>query len=742
MKGLNKSVSLLALAMASGAGPSYAQSTATQQTSQSSTTAEEDPQANTDGKLEEIVVTAQRRSEQLQRVPISITALTANTLSQAGVNDTQSLVAVTPGLQLTSNRTAVVPFLRGVGTSNVSPGDEGSTAIYVDGVLSPVAGANVFALNNVERVEVLRGPQGTLFGRNAVGGLINVITKDPSQQFGGNIELGYGNYETFIGSAYVTGGITPDVAADLSLYMNHQSKGWGRNSTLGIDTNRNREFAARSKVLWELGADTGVTLSGDYNHSLNDIGSTRQAIPGSLVTGGLRFRGTIYDNFGEIRSYGKKTQFGASAKVEHSLGVFKVQSTTAYRNYDIDAALDSDGYALNTTGIFTHEKTETFQQEIILNGSMGHIDFTTGVFYFFSHAKYRPFTTTSGVRAASNTVITADQVTNSYAGFAQATYNLTDTTRLTAGLRYTRDDRTLEATQVAGAGHTAPAGTVLARSDTLPASQTERSFGKLTWRGALDQQLTETVLAFASISRGFKSGVFALASPFAPSVDPETLDAYEAGIKADLFDRSLRVNISAFHYSYKNIQLSSLSAANAPLLVNAAAGKINGIDGDIVYVVPTNTGRLQLRASASYLDAQYSSFPAALVYTPLPAGGNAPSTRDASGNRFINSPKFTSSMGFDYETPLGDVGTLGLTATWSHNSGFFWDVGNRIREPSFDVVNGQISLATADDTWKIRLFAKNLFDEEYYLYVSPGSFGDTGAAAAPRTYGLAVSRTF
>jgi iron complex outermembrane recepter protein len=233
--------------------------------------AEQDP-----NQLEAIVVTAQRRSEQLQDVPISITAVTAATLERAGVDDTQALSMVTPGLQLTNVRAAVVPFLRGVGTANITAGDEGATAIYVDGILNPVAAANVFALNNVERVEVLRGPQGTLFGRNAVGGLINIITRDPSPRFKGNVEIGYGNYETLFGNAYVTGPLADNVAADLAFYGYHQGEGWGHNHFLDRDQNRNREFAVRSKVKIDLTPDTTLTLAGDYALANSDIGSTRQ----------------------------------------------------------------------------------------------------------------------------------------------------------------------------------------------------------------------------------------------------------------------------------------------------------------------------------------------------------------------------------------------------------------------------------------------------------------------------------
>jgi iron complex outermembrane receptor protein len=701
------------------------------------------------GELEEIMVTAQRRSEPLQRVPISITAVTAATLAKAGITDTQALAQVTPGLTLNAVRGAVTPFVRGVGTINVTAGDEGATAIYVDGILNPVAASNVFALNNVERVEVLRGPQGTLFGRNAVGGLINIITRDPSQDFGGNAEIGYANYNTVSGSAYVTGGLAHNVAADLAVYESHQGDGWGHNLNLGVDQNRNRETAARSKLLVELSDDTRVTLAGDFSRADSDIGSSRQGLPGTVVTGGQQFTGSIYDSRGEVPPLGHKKQYGTSVKIQHELtDAARLQSISAYRHYEVSSNLDADGSPVKVVEVHDRQIAKTFQQEILLTGEAARLDYTTGLFYFYSSATYDPVIVRSNTRAPNNISTVDTQTTNSYSGFAQGTYHLTDTTRVTGGLRYTRDERNIDGTITALAGFPAPAGTLLGSTTALPDSQTHRKFEKLTWRGVIDQQLGTNVLAYASISRGFKSGVFSTTAPTTPAVAPETLDAYEVGVKADLFDRSLRVNLAAFHYDYKNIQITTIAVTGAPVLLNAAAGKFDGIDGEIVYVAPISTGSLEFRSSFSALNTKYSSFPNAPFYTPIqtPAGvlvgGNIPSIGDATGNRTIQAPKFTSSLSTDYTIPISQAGTLGLTATWSYNSGFYWDPQNRVREPSFSLVNGQISFTSADEAWRVRFFGTNLFDKERYLYVSVGSQGDTGAPAAPRTYGIALSRNF
>lgn len=694
--------------------------------------------------LEAIVVTAQRRSERLQDVPISITAASAETLTRAGVTDTQSLAIVTPGLQLTSVRAAVVPFLRGVGTVNITAGDEGATAIYVDGILNPVSVANVFALNNIERIEVLRGPQGTLFGRNAVGGLINIITKDPSHTTQGSLEMGVANYETIFGNGYVTGGLAEGVAADLSVYTSYQNQGWGRNLYLDVDQYYNREVAIRSKVAVELGPDVTATVAVDYSLGNSDIGSSRQPLPGTLSVGGIAPVGTIYDSAGEVPPVGEKEQYGASLKIEWGIGDLQLQSTSAYRNYEVDSNLDSDGTPLKAFDVRETTLAETFQQELLLNGTEGPVDFTVGAFYFYSMAEYHPIFINSVVSPANNFALDDSMETKSYAAFGQLTLNVTDALRLTGGLRYTHDERQVKGTITSTEGFPTPPGpgVVIADTDSLPESQTDRSWGELTWRGVVDYSFTDDVMAYASISRGFKSGVFSLTAPTGPAVDPEILDAYEVGFKADLFDNSLRLNLAAFYYDYKNIQVTSIGPSGVPILLNAAAGEFKGVDGEIVYVAPLADGDLQIRGSFSFLDGRYESYPGALFYTPLPGGGNRPSVGDATGNTTTQSPEFTSSLSFDYSRALDNGGIAAVTATWAYNDGFFWEPENRVREPSYNVVNGQLSYSFPDGLWKVRAFVRNMFDKERYIYVSIGANGDTGAPAEPRTYGLAVTRTF
>ena len=247
----------------------------------------------------------------------------------------------------------------------------------------------------------------------------------------------------------------------------------------------------------------------------------------------------------------------------------------------------------------------------------------------------------------------------------------------------------------------------------------------------------DSSLLYASYSRGFKSGVFSTSSPFAPAVSPETLDAYELGAKTDLFDRTLRLNLSGYYYRYSDIQLQAINAAGATQLVNAALGHIKGAEAEITYAPRIAVGHLQFNVNLTYLHAKYVSFPNAIILTPRPTGGNVQTRGDLSGSDVLFSPHFTSSVTANYERPIASDYKIGGSITWYHNDGFFWDTQNRVRQPSYDIVNGQLTLSLPKDQVKVRLFGRNLLDKKYYSQVSPSPTGDIQQPAAPRTYGIA-----
>jgi iron complex outermembrane receptor protein len=246
--------------------------------------------------VQEIVVTAQRRSERLQDVPISVTALTASAIENAHIDSVKDVAFLTPGLTMTTTLGTIQPYIRGVGTQNTAAGEESSVSTYVDGVyIGAVSGTN-FALPDVERIEVLKGPQGTLFGRNATGGLIQVITKDPSSSAQVQLNLEGANYGTYTTKAYAAGGLGEQLAASVAAYFSDQTKGWGINRNSGEEANRSKEYLLRGKLVWNPGDNTKITLALDDEKLESDIGVNRQLLPGTVSLFGVTPAGGLYDS--------------------------------------------------------------------------------------------------------------------------------------------------------------------------------------------------------------------------------------------------------------------------------------------------------------------------------------------------------------------------------------------------------------------------------------------------------------
>ena len=687
--------------------------------------------------LEEIVVTAQRREENLQKVPISVTALTAAALQTAGVGSTVELLNVTPGFVYSRQIKGGVPFIRAVGTPDSSVYNEPAVATYVDGVYIMDATATIFALNNIKSIEVLKGPQGTLFGRNATGGLINVRTRDPQTEFAAEASLGYGNYGTADGALYLTGG-AGSVAADLAVYAVHQSEGFGEQLDVGGDVNRRRETTLRSKILWTASDDDRVIVTLDWTDNKSDLGMVRNVLPGSRLFGGVPFRGEIYDNTGTIRPEVPRSRaWGASVKYEHAFEAATLSLLSAYRSNDLIFTYDQDLTLTRLADVLADTDSNTLQNELLLVGDSGRLKWTTGIFLFSGSAAYYPLSIRS-ISPASNTDLFATAKLRSYAGFAEGTYAVSEGTRITAGLRHTSDEREMDGRRLAAIGNASAAGTVLqTRSE-------EKTFSKLTWRLSLDHAFGDDVLGYLSYTRGFKSGVYNITDLASPVVDPETIDAYEVGVKSEFFNRTLRLNAAAFHYKYDDIQLTRVLAGFNQLF-NAAAGEINGAEIETAWAVAAPGGDLQLNAGFSYLaDAKYTSFPNGPRSSPVPApgGGNVTATADLTGNRMIRAPKWTLNLGADYRIPLAS-GELGFSASYYRNDGFAWDPDNRLQQAPYDVVNAHIAYAFGEDNrYRVRAWGKNLGDEQYYVYVTASGLGDLAGPASPRTYGVSVDFQF
>lgn len=681
--------------------------------------------APSDG-LQDIVVTAQRREERLQDVPISVSALTPESIRAAGVTDTNDLSAAVPGLYVSRQNASISPFIRGIGNKNTSPGEESAAALYVDGVYISSPAGGLFALNNIARVEVLKGPQGTLFGRNAIAGVIQIVTKDPSHDPSADVTLSYANYDTKEATLYATAGITDSIAADIAVYANRQSDGWGRNLTTGSEAFKGHELALRSKWLVDLGDNTKLTFAIDY-------GKVRPVTPPYFVPleGSTLFDGVTYAGFfnpqGNRDVTADTEQWGANAQLRHDLGGVQFVSISSYRWVRSEYFGENDGIPRLVQKADSHQTSKTFTQEFqLLSDNDSRLSWIVGAFYYHDQSGYDPLVLNSTNPAGVTTTLTrfSTQTSNSYAGFGQATFALFSATKITAGLRYTKDERALSANDIRVTG---PFTFVPQKANS----------SKLTWRFSIDQKLTEDILLYGSISRGYKSGVFNTVSPAAPAVNPETLDSYEIGLKSDLFDRHVRFNLAAFYSKFKDIQFQ-IPVPGATQLLNAAEGESKGFETEIV-IAPVS--HLRINAAATYLHNEYTDFAGAPFFTPLPTGGNALTPVSATGKDFVQSPHWTATIGAQYTIPT-EIGDFLAAGTYSYNDGFFFDAQNRVRQPSYELVSASLGWTSPDGTFGARVWGKNLTDSRYYTNIPIQAFGDTAVPAAPRTYGLTLEAHF
>lgn len=688
--------------------------------------------------LEEVVVTAQRRSENLQSVPIAVTALTADTLEKQGVGRSVDITNVTPGLVITPAVSAPQIYIRGVGTLNAAPGEESSNAVYFDGVYLAALPSAIFSLNNIERIEVLKGPQGTLFGRNATGGLIQVVTRDPSFENTYKVDLSYGNYETMAASAYVSGGLSDSVALDLAGYYSDQGEGFGTNLFNGREVGKTRDKSVRSKLLWNAGENTVIKLAADYSQTATSAGPARSVIPGSVALGGQTYLGDPQDLNFNLHPYAETTGGGASLRIEHDWSWAKLLSITAYREGSFDVDSDQDSTALPIVNAEVRTDFSQLTQELQLQSNHdGRLQWIAGLFYLASETNQTPF----GLAGASQAAVGgftdrfASQDTDSYAVFAQGSYNFTDSTRLTTGVRFSKDERAIQGRDETGIG-------------TLNVVDRETSFDSTTWRLALDQKLGDDVMVYGSYSRGFKSGIYNLLAPTAPPVRPEQLDAFEVGIKSELFDRTVRANLSSFYYEYSDIQLTQ-QIPGGVFLLNAAEATMYGLDAELL-AEPIDG--LTVRGGLNILHAEYDSFPGAPLTLPSPAtcatnppsllpgprtGGNTTCATDAAGNDMVRAPKWTLSFSADYRW-LTAIGAFTAAANYYYNDGYFPDPDNRIHVASYSLVNAELGWLSRNERVGVRLWARNLLDKEYYSNIVT-STGDNGTPGLPRLVGITLS---
>jgi len=701
----------------------------------------------------ELVVTAQKRAENVQDVPMSVAAISAQDLGARGGASVTDLQTLVPGLQLNRSLRASTPYIRGVGSPSAAPGEEGSSAVYIDGVYLNNLNANVFTFNNVARVEVLKGPQGTLFGRNSLGGMIQVITREPSETPEADMSVSLANYQTVEAKLYVTGPIVPNVTADFAFIKRTQFDGYGMNITTGKDIFDGDEYGMRTKWVWRAGEDTRVTLLGDYTAAKDTSGASGFRGP-QKSSNGFSALSDFYDIQQNFEPFQKHVNGGVALKVEHELGPVRVQNLTAVRGLKSFLRIEGDNSPQDQIEIDNTVRERAVTNEFQLQSAAdSEIQWVGGLYYLFDHWQVRPFKTRGTIfGAASNFTDRYTFMTlNSYAGFAQATApvpGLADT-RMTGGIRRTSDRRSLGSYQRSNI----PAQNLAARGDHV-------TYKSTTYHASLDHDFAEDVMGYVSYSTGFKGGIYNLSGNFTDgAVEPQTAKQFEVGLKSTLLDSRLLLNVALFHTDQKGLQLRRRAPAGNVQLLNAAAGVSKGIDVDF-QAVPTAS--LKIQGGFEVLRAKYTDFRNAPVYlanptagagaNPIPTGwscigptaspnGYTECMADMSGTPMIQSPRFTGNLGAIYTIETHN-GSLDLGLNYNYTGRQYFSFGRIAPQKAYSLVSGQVAWTAPGDRWTVTLWGKNLTDTQYHYALGIAARGLTGNPAPPRTFGVTLSGRF
>ena len=705
----------------------------------------------------DIVVTAQRRAELSRDVPISLTTLSSENLAQANITDTVGLEQLTPSLKLDRQGNFTAPALRGISATVTGPAMDNNVAIYVDGVYMPSTTAGTFDLPDVERVEVLKGPQGTLFGRNATGGAIQVITRKPSNETEGMVSASYGRFDDVFIKGWINLPVTTDVAAISVSGYYHRNDTYYKNIRPNSSLEGEEAWQIRGKLRWNPADNIEVLISAAYGQR-----SETFAIYGTPVDGNSVTRVLDTDFIVPSRPYEvalnddsrpqKNESLDLSGRIELTLDSGTLTSITGYLTRDMTNVLDADmGYAANGLGINYRPGSydKYFSQEVSYSSDLdGALNFTLGAYYADGEGGWNPL----GVDApgADNDItIWSTQDVETFAGFGEVYFDVTDRLSLIGGLRYSWEKRSLAGgavfgTFVGGRPEFAEVGA--------------RSWDSFTPRASIRYEVTPTSNIYFTYSQGFKSGVWNSNNIFGVDVvNPEKIKSYELGFKGRL-GSAVTLDAAAFHYDYTDMQTTFIvvlpgQAVPLSVLRNADSARVNGFEIDTSIRL---SDMFDVRLAGAYVDAKYKKFVNTAIAlpctdfeqpcgvtgpTPTRAGNNDTVAFDASGQRMIRAPKFTATATANAHLPVGG-GMLDLTGSLYYSSAVNYTLDGRIRQPSFAKIDARAAWTPEDSGLTISVYGKNLTDKAVYGGAFITSVADAVHWAPPRTYGVQVEYRF
>ena len=715
--------------------------------------------------LEEVIVTAQRRAQDLQDIDLAVTAFTQTEMDRMGANNVERLSLVTPGLEYGQFGSGNAITIRGLGRANFEANTDGAVGFFVNGVYRGRGQQTWASMLDVERVEVTRGPQGTLYGRNTTGGNINVVTHKPGEEFEASVDAHYGNYDHIQTRATVNLPLSEQVQARASVFYQEHDGFIENTHPDGTDLLDEDQVYFQGALRFAPTEDVELVLRGHYwdqggagyqfsGHKLRNLpGSPNSVVEfveglcsgvfglpsGTCVPG--RPEGGYpandldpYQVNEEFPSSRDVEEYGFSAHLTWDFGVARLTSITGYTDYS--------QFSEGTFDFSPNEDVETFSQEIHLSSlSDGPLEWLAGFYYLeedsdeiFSNTVLSfpaPFVDPRVPALGSNvgpTGITlnfrdATAKTESWAVFGQASYDVTEQIRITAGIRYTEDDKSYAQTDVDPGQRSQPG-----ISDT---------FDKATWMAGINYSPTDANSFYFTASTGFRSGFFNRYTTILPgqtsAVDPEEMDNYEFGTKNRFFDNRLQANVAVFWNDISNAHTYTFDTT-VPTSVGTGAGKASTF-GVEVELQAAPTDELRVTATVAYLDAEYDIYKDFTDGTP----GNLV---DASGNKRERSPEWTASIRAAYDIGLGQFGTLTPYVQWAYKDEYYITALNDPyldHQDSFSQTDVRLVWESVDGHWNAEAYVQNIEDNGplnggFYAFLGMW----TASGPEPRTAGFRI----
>lgn len=655
---------------------------------------------------------------------MTVTSLNANQLAQANVQSLADIQNVTPGFRLDNHAGIMQPTIRGVTTSTLCNGCGNNVGIYVDGFYQPHTYALNMSLFDIDNIQVLKGPQGTLFGLNTVGGAVLINTKQPSTTTGGFGDVSYGSYNAQQYRAYVTTGADNRIAVDVGGWLN-LGNGWTDNIyTNNSDFGKYQNWGGRARINWNVTDNFSLLFS--YEHLQLDDPTGILSVPfnvngqllcyGCFLPGGIPTteRGQIAADLPYILQT-HSNSYQLTATVNLDFGTLK-----SYSQYRQDLSPNNyqsyDFVNLPLLQLNIPDNQTTFSQEFLLTSNAGgRFNWTAGALYYNSPESYNlvcqqvtgpcvPYTTTGATQRSA-------------ALYANGTYQLLpDKLFLSAGLRYTHDE------MVNAFWILFPQN---ARTD-LPTLSDNRVTPRVDLRYALSSDSN----VYAAFSQGYKAAIYNVGGFQSTPVKPETLNAYEIGYKyaANVFS----ANVSGFYYDYTNQQLASLAIVNGAtvnVVTNAASSHMYGIDADMRY---RPSSAFDLTAGLEWLHATYQSFPNAPGFQVLPNNLEPPITVDATGNQMERSPDFSATLGATYNFSLVG-GNLALSANGYYTSKFYFDPANQLPQGGYATLGLRAAWTDHSGRFEVSLAGDNVTNTKFYVGAQQLIYGAGATWGAPAT---------